>query len=95
MPLYFFHIVTPVERIEDGEGLELPDLDSARREAIDSLRSILAEETRRGVLGLDEWIEVADAAGKLLFTIRSGDALSLATSKASKVVTVAALRPRR
>ncbi|MDT9599376.1 DUF6894 family protein [Sphingosinicella rhizophila] len=93
MPLFFFHIVSPNERIEDPEGLELTDVDTARREAVESLRSIISHEVRQGILGLDEWIEVVDFRGDLLLVVRSGDVLTLTTARNSKEDTVKALRP--
>lgn len=92
MPLFFFHIMTPIERIADTEGVELKDLEAARREAIEGLRSIIATEVRHGKLGLDEWIEIADADGKPVLTVRSGDAISLAGGKDSKRAAVVELR---
>ena len=84
MPLFYFHIRTPIESIEDPEGLDLPDLEAARREAIDSLRSIISEDVRHGVLGLDEWIDVTNPSETLLLTVRAGDALSIATLDTTK-----------
>jgi hypothetical protein len=95
MPRYYFHVVTPNERIEDTEGQELPNLESARLEAVESLRSIISAEVRHGVLGLDEWIEVTDGAGKELLTIRGGDALKIATASDPKDSTVVSLRSVR
>lgn len=95
MPLFYFHIRTPVETIDDLEGMDLPDLEAARCEAIDSLRSIIGEEVRHGTLGLDEWIEIKDRRGNLLLTVRSGDALSLARAHDKKEDTVVSLRRKR
>ncbi len=94
MPRYFFHVLSPTERIEDLEGVDLADHDAARREAIGGLRSIIAEDVRGGVLGLDEWIEVFDASGVRLLLVRSGEALRLAVLGDSKEDLRVQFRPR-
>ena len=45
---YFIHIVTDRERLVDPEGAEFPDLATARSEARQSARDLMAEELRCG-----------------------------------------------
>ena len=67
MPLYFFHRTNGGVSV-DREGTELPNLDSARREAI-----VYAAETLRDQ---PDWaspgelrVDIADTAGEVLLTV--------------------------
>lgn len=65
MPFYHFHRRTPDGLILDEEGQELPDLSSARQEALDCPR----HHARAGLEGRGTgWlpIEIADADGAVL-----------------------------
>ena len=42
MPRFFLHIEDGTQRIEDDEGSELPDLATARREALKAARQLWA-----------------------------------------------------
>lgn len=70
MPRYFRHIQQGEQRIDDPEGVELPDLDAARSEALEAIRGLLAEAIRTGK---DDWIEeaivIADSEGRELMRI--------------------------
>jgi hypothetical protein len=73
MTLYFFHIRYPDNSAAcDTEGLEMDDLDAARAEAVESLRSMVVEGVKSGerVRGLG--IEIADEAGTVLASVDSG-----------------------
>jgi hypothetical protein len=77
MPRFFFHLRNDVD-VADEEGTELPDLESAESRAVDyavdmSAASIL--ENRR--LTLSHSIEVADESGRIVKTVRFGDAFTL------------------
>jgi uncharacterized heparinase superfamily protein len=50
----------------DEEGAELPDIDSARREAIRQARPIMAEEVREGRLDLTGRIRVRSEGATVL-----------------------------
>jgi hypothetical protein len=67
---YFIHVVTDQERIVDPEGAEFPDLTSARTEAVQSARDLMAEELRCGRPIPFGWrAQVADADGKVVLTL--------------------------
>jgi hypothetical protein len=68
MTHYFFNIIDGT-RIEDEEGMDLPDLAAARDEAIRNARSIMADAIWSGRLPLDEVIEIADRRGHVLTTV--------------------------
>lgn len=59
MPRFFFHIVNGNGETRDEEGVELPDLAAARREALSGIRSMLREELTHGMI---------DFAGKVCIT---------------------------
>lgn len=48
MPRYFFHIRDGADFVEDLEGVELSDMASVHREAIEAAREILADRIRTG-----------------------------------------------
>jgi hypothetical protein len=64
MGRYYFHVSNRLERVEDGEGLELEDDEEARVEARRAIRELREEEPDR------DWashiLEVVDGAGRLV-----------------------------
>ena len=67
MPRFYFHIVQAnQERIEDLEGIELHDIESARREATRSARELLAERLKNGVPLGNDLFEITDEAGEMM-----------------------------
>ena len=66
MPRYYFH-VHDGSTLLDHEGSELPDLQAARREALQVAKGLLDSADRRKDLG-EEWrIEVTNQTGSLIF----------------------------
>lgn len=63
--------------IPDEEGQDLPDLDAARKSAVESVRSIIADEAHYGQIDLAGVIEIADDAGKVLDTLPFSAAFEL------------------
>jgi hypothetical protein len=67
----YFHLIDGHRTILDYEGAEVADARGVRKAVIDDVRELVAEfseEERRG------WtLEVVDAAGSILLTIRLGD----------------------
>src|SRR5262249_46297426 len=67
---YFIHIITDKERLIDPDGGEFTDLESARAEASQSARDLMAEELRCGRPVPFTWrTQVADCDGKVLLTL--------------------------
>jgi hypothetical protein len=65
MPRYFFHIRDGFDLDEDDEGVELPDFEAARAEAlatVDELRDELADAG-------DIELEIADETGRRLLSV--------------------------
>lgn len=48
MARYFFHIRDGDTLIEDTEGIDVPDLEAAREEAVEAAREIVAERALEG-----------------------------------------------
>jgi hypothetical protein len=71
------HISDGTGFIEDEEGRDLPDDQTARAEAIAAARDIMAADLRDGRLDLTSFIEVEDESQDLLFTISFGDVVNV------------------
>jgi hypothetical protein len=66
----FIHIITDEERLIDPDGGEFTDLESARAEASQSARDLMAEELRCGRPVPFAWqTQVADSDGNILLTL--------------------------
>ncbi len=66
MPRYYFHIRDGEDFLPDEEGVELPNLKAAHREAILSARGIIAEKILHGEVVDGEVIEITDEEGGIL-----------------------------
>jgi hypothetical protein len=73
MPLYYFHVRDGESFIPDREGVELADLDAARREVQESARELAVQRirSRQKIDGLT--IEVIDESGALVETMHVRD----------------------
>ncbi|MEA3066213.1 MAG: hypothetical protein QOJ27_2674 [Sphingomonadales bacterium] len=77
MPHYYFHVCNGTGFIEDEEGQDLPDLEAARAEAVESARSIMAADVQRGMLDLSSFIEIEDMEHQLVHTLGFEEAVDL------------------
>lgn len=77
MSLLHMHIHHCGMLARDEEGLELPNLETARREAVAGARSIMVDELRKGQLCLACHIEIEDSDGRLLATVPFREAVTL------------------
>jgi hypothetical protein len=77
MPRYFFHVYNGQGLTRDDEGIDLADQAAALRMAMDSIRSIISEEARKGVIDLDGRIEVTDESASTLDSVVFVDAFTL------------------
>ena len=75
MPHYYFHLRRGSELTIDDEGQTFPDNDSARAEAVVSVREILAEATRSNHADVPEAMVVADESGREVASVRFADAV--------------------
>ncbi|WP_445504311.1 DUF6894 family protein [Microvirga sp. G4-2] len=80
MPRYFFHTFNGFAQ-PDTEGTELPGLEEARQEAVQTVGEIIQGNGVDSWMGSDWHMEVTDAAGQALFRLRfSLEELSRETS---------------
>lgn len=77
MPLYFLDVYNRTICSSDEEGIELPDLDAARVQAVQGIRSILQDEVAHGRFDLEGRVEIFDADRNLLATVEYRDAVAL------------------
>jgi uncharacterized protein DUF6894 len=75
MPRYHFHLYNSIGSVPDEDGRELPDLETARAEAVKGARAIIADEVLNGRLDLEARIEVKNEAGAVLFTLTFAEAV--------------------
>jgi hypothetical protein len=66
MPRYLFHADNGAGYVEDAEGRDLPDLETARREALKSAGEIIAEEMAEGRTDIRLIIYIAAESGEPL-----------------------------
>jgi hypothetical protein len=65
MPLFFFNIRDGYEVDEDEEGIELPDLEAARAEALATVEELRDQLADAG----DIQLEITDDTGRRLLTV--------------------------
>jgi hypothetical protein len=75
MPYYFFHVREGADLSHDGEGQELPDLESAQTEAVNAIRELIGERLLHGGEIDGRHIEIADKKGRVLAIVRSCDVI--------------------
>jgi hypothetical protein len=75
MALFYFHIQTGDQLVEDQEGIDLADLAEAREEAFEAARDILAEAIRSGDDWADKAFVIADEQGRRLTSMPMTDAM--------------------
>ncbi len=76
MPRYFFHEVDSVVT-RDDIGIELADVESARRAALAGIRALICEDVKLGRLNLEYRLEVEDEQGAPILTVCFGDAVEI------------------
>ena len=74
MPRFFMHVRDALGTLRDEEGQELPDLEAARREAFHAAKEYLgaklAASDEPSEIDMDRVIDVADATGTVLLSVR-------------------------
>jgi hypothetical protein len=76
MPKFYFHIRDDAGLIPDEEGMELPDIDAARKEAETGAREILADALRAHKEVDGKRIEIANQSGEVLDSFKVRDLLN-------------------
>lgn len=75
MPLYFFHLTDGEDTLIDAEGVELGGLDDAKAIALRQARDIISHEALKGLINMNQRIEVRDESGATVFSIDFEDAV--------------------
>ena len=77
VPRFYFHLLNDVDA-SDEEGKELPDLEAARRHAIQNLRFTAAEMIKeQGKLVPGHCINIEDASGNVLDSVSVADVVKI------------------
>jgi hypothetical protein len=66
MARYYFHIKEGDRLVRDEEGMNLPDLPTAKREALLGARELLAEAIKTGQPSIPNAFVIADEVGHAL-----------------------------
>lgn len=69
MSLFFFHIRTGGHLDEDTIGVDLPDLDAVRGEAVAAMGDMFRDAALTGKPMVGEAFEVTDEDGRLVLTV--------------------------
>ena len=69
MGRFYFHLRAGDELTSDDEGMDLPDLSAAKREAMLTARELLVEAITSGKQTVPEAFVIADDEGRALDTI--------------------------
>jgi hypothetical protein len=76
MSLFYFDLFNDIDSSDD-EGQDLADLAAAISAATRYARAMAAESVNEGHLDLRHRIEVRDAAGAIVATVKFGDAVAI------------------
>jgi hypothetical protein len=76
VPQYFFHVYDDIVA-HDAEGLNLPNLDAARLEALRGARELMCDQVRHGYIVRSHWIDVVDERGEKVLTVSFKDAVDV------------------
>jgi ketosteroid isomerase-like protein len=75
MPHYYFHLRHGSQLTIDDEGEDFPDDDTARAEALESVREILADKIRTQEADMPEAMVIADGDGREVASVAFADAV--------------------
>ena len=76
MPRYFFDVYDDIIA-DDEEGIELPNLEAARLQALKGARDLAMEQVRHGYIVLSHWIDVLDDQGEKVLRVSFRDAVDI------------------
>ncbi|KKC24380.1 DUF6894 family protein [Sphingomonas sp. SRS2] len=80
MPHFYLHLINGSGITRDQEGIELPDVDAARVEALAAIRSILKEELNNGQLDLGGRVAIEDGQGNFLCDVMFAEAVDISSN---------------
>ena len=70
MPRFHFHVECDGERILDEEGSEMSDLKSVERLAVRAAADLAADDLKRGIERVEQFIAVENECGQEVFRVR-------------------------
>jgi hypothetical protein len=73
MSRYFFNLRRDGETVSDVEGDEFANVEAARSSAINAVREMAAALIKNGQAVADEYMDVSDDKGQLVFTVSFHD----------------------
>ena len=73
MPRYYFHVAREGARLQDEEGLALPDAEAAWYQAVRSARELIRGELALGTRWDRQAIEICDECGARLDQVALAD----------------------
>jgi hypothetical protein len=77
MPRFYFHLINDLD-VSDYEGVELPDLNSAREVARCNIRMLMGQVLKdEGRINLSHRIEIEDDHGRVVETMWFRDAVQV------------------
>ena len=76
VPRYYFHLYNDVA-VVDEEGRVLPDLASARANAVKEARELMLDTVAEGRINLSHRIEIADESGAVVARVTFGEAVTV------------------
>lgn len=74
MPHFYFQVRNGHRHTPDEDGLDLANQAAAVQIALESIRSMVAEDVQLGVVDLDGCIDIIDDEGNLLVTVSFAEA---------------------
>ncbi|MDT9598652.1 DUF6894 family protein [Sphingosinicella rhizophila] len=78
MPRYFFHIYNDAV-IRDTQGEELPDLNTARDEALQAARALICLSVKKGHVNLNHRVEVVNEDGECIAAVPFRHAVTISS----------------
>jgi hypothetical protein len=93
MPRYYFHSRTGAEYVPDERGIEFPDLNEAREEALRAIREMIGEAVAHSEGPAT--FEIANEAGEVLATVTPSEALADNPELAADLLKRPGFFPRR
>lgn len=74
---YFFHLRDGSERLLDPQGVAIDDPGRIAEVALKEARTLILQEALQGAINLDQRLEVEDAKGSLVHSLRFSDAVHI------------------
>jgi hypothetical protein len=74
---FYLNVFNRTASAEDEEGVDLPDLEAARLNAIEGIRSIIASEAKTGKIDFHGRVEILGDDRRLIAVVRYRDAVEV------------------